>query len=296
MRPWKPPGFSARINPVLFSPGHSGHPFAGRGGSQIAKGRALTGIEQGRPADENPTEEPISNPPASASGSQDSAEGQPAVEAAASEGDAGNESEAAGAPACGSRRILIGSQRDPAAYRARHQRDWTPVEGLDSGQEQTGEGQSAQQTERGPQGASRAAKGDVAGDIAAAAVTMTGRDKPRSSQGVQPSDVQNQSTAALPQAPCHPSLCSRAKPQAASQSRSQSHPTDRSDRSDHRPCPPLPKPVAATPAHDAQDDALRASAAALAGADLANLDTLSMPRQPLPPPEPAVSGAGKASA
>ena len=31
---------------------------------------------------------------------------------------------------------------------------------------------------------------------------------------------------------------------------------------------------------------MRASAAALAGADLANLDTLSMPRQPLPPPEP----------
>ncbi|MGO9112659.1 MAG: 30S ribosomal protein S1 [Thermoguttaceae bacterium] len=31
---------------------------------------------------------------------------------------------------------------------------------------------------------------------------------------------------------------------------------------------------------------MRASAAALAGADLANLDTLSMPRPPLPPPEP----------
>jgi len=38
--------------------------------------------------------------------------------------------------------------------------------------------------------------------------------------------------------------------------------------------------------HAAQDDALQAGAAVLAGADLANLDTLSMPRQPLPPPEP----------
>ncbi len=45
-----------------------------------------------------------------------------------------------------------------------------------------------------------------------------------------------------------------------------------------------PKPVAAAPAPDAQDEALRASAAQLAGADLAHLDTLSMSRQPLPPP------------
>jgi len=47
-----------------------------------------------------------------------------------------------------------------------------------------------------------------------------------------------------------------------------------------------PKPVAAAPAHDAQDNALRSGVAGLAGTDLANLDTLSMPRQPLPPPEP----------
>ena len=42
----------------------------------------------------------------------------------------------------------------------------------------------------------------------------------------------------------------------------------------------------AAPSPNAQDEALRASAAALAGADLANPDTLSMPRHPLPPEEP----------
>jgi small subunit ribosomal protein S1 len=56
--------------------------------------------------------------------------------------------------------------------------------------------------------------------------------------------------------------------------------------------PAAPSPLAAAPAANVQDETLRASAAQLAGADLANLDTLSMPRQPptmstwCPPPEP----------
>ena len=155
----------------------------------------MTGIEQGRPADENPTEPQISNPPLSTSAAnqgraegQDSAQGQSALQASAPQGDAGNDSEATAADR---RRILIGSQRDPAAYRARRQRDWVPVEGDDRPQDQADEGQTA------------------------------------------------------------------------------------------------PPPGKASPGDKgSQDEALRTSAAALAGADLANLDTLSMPRQPLPPAEP----------
>ena len=74
-------------------------------GSQIAKGRALTGIEQGHPADENPAEEPISNPPASSPDSvgSEGSTGQPAVKAAVAESSVGVANDAAAESGRGTR-------------------------------------------------------------------------------------------------------------------------------------------------------------------------------------------------
>ena len=51
------------------------------------------------------------------------------------------------------RRILIGSQRDPAAYRARQKRDWTPVE-EDGGRKAEGGGRKAEEATDSGQSAS----------------------------------------------------------------------------------------------------------------------------------------------
>ncbi len=107
----------------------------------------MTGIEQGHSADENPTETQVSQTPTSAEAvHQDPAQGQANSagqadsQAVATQSDAGSDSEATAADR---RRILIGSQRDPAAYRARRQRDWIPIEGDDSSSDETGEGPEA---------------------------------------------------------------------------------------------------------------------------------------------------------
>jgi small subunit ribosomal protein S1 len=81
----------------------------------------LTGTEECRPTEENSAQAPPTNPPANTTKLN-----EPTAETPAAGEISAAESEAAGAPA---RRILIGSQRDPVAYRARTKRDWTPVEG-----------------------------------------------------------------------------------------------------------------------------------------------------------------------
>ena len=172
---------------------------------------------------------------------------------AAAEDSVGTESEAAAR-----RRILIGSQRDPAAYRPRRPRDWTPVEGED----QTGEGQPDQQPSKGPHGGE-------------------GEGHRRHHRGGRGSRNRQEPGGQQPRA----AASGESKPVAAASDRSVG-PTAPDDR---KPVAAAPRPVAAVPAQNAQDEALRASAAGLAGADLANLDTLSMARQPLPPPEPSFS-------
>lgn len=242
----------------------------------------MTGIEQGRPAEENSTEEPISTPSfGGLADNQGSAGSQPAAGVAASESDVGNESGGA-AP----RRILIGSQRDPAAYRARRQRDWVPIESEAPPQDQTGEGQSAQQPGIASQGG-----GSPQGGEGAHRRRHRGGRVPRERQEQNPQQQKNpppqesqlsrepnESIAAPPQATVPPVTVplvevaiGEAKPVVAS---------DRPIGSS------APKPVAKAPAYDAQNDALRTGAAGLAGASLANLGTLSVPRQPLPSPEP----------
>jgi small subunit ribosomal protein S1 len=87
---------------------------AGRlGGSHVVRGRTLTGIEPGHPADDTATTEPAADSPPS--GSQSAA---PSLNPEPEADDGG----------AARRPFLIGSQRDPAAYRARPKRDWTPVE------------------------------------------------------------------------------------------------------------------------------------------------------------------------
>jgi small subunit ribosomal protein S1 len=74
----------------------------------------LSGIDPSQPANFNPTEQP-STTPAPADDSTQNVSAEPV--------EGGAESDAARLR----QRILIGSQRDPAAYRARRQRDWEPV-------------------------------------------------------------------------------------------------------------------------------------------------------------------------
>jgi small subunit ribosomal protein S1 len=74
------------------------------------RGLALTSIDSGNPA--NPTD-PI----------EGSAENQP-TDTSSSPSDASDEANGENSR----RRLLIGSQRDPAAYRARANRDWKPIE------------------------------------------------------------------------------------------------------------------------------------------------------------------------
>jgi len=101
----------------------------------------LTATEEGHPADETPAKSPPLDLPTETPAAGDpTATATPPAEAAV------GESDAAGAPGYplaghGSRRILIGSQRDTAAYRVRQKRDWTPVEG---------EGAEGEQGEKGP--------------------------------------------------------------------------------------------------------------------------------------------------
>jgi len=268
----------------------------------------LTGIEQGRPAEENSTEELISTPSVGElADNQGRAGNQPAAGVAASEGDVGNESGAA-AP----RRILIGSQRDPAAYRARRQRDWVPIESEAPSQDPIGEGQSAQQ----PGIASPGGESPQGGEGAHRRRPRGGRvsrerheQNPQQQKNPPPQELQlssepSESIAAPPQATVLPVTVpsvtvpsvtvlpvvalpvtvplvevasGEAKPVATS---------DRSVGSSASKPVVSPKPVAKAPVYDAQDEALRTGAAGLAGANLANLNTLSIPRQPLPPPEP----------
>jgi small subunit ribosomal protein S1 len=226
----------------------------------------LTGIEQGRPADENPTPNPIPNPPVSSS-----AGSQPAAESALPEGLATSESEAA---AAARRRILIGSQRDPAASLARRQRDWTPVEGDDDPQDKENEGQGQEGGQGQPDGEGRHRRRHRGGR------GRHGHDRrestppqqsgqPRPAQTL-PIAAQNQSGPVQNQTVMVSSPASSPQPPIAPQAVASSVASQL---------------VAVASAHAVQDEALRNSAASLAGADLANLDTLSMPRHPLPPPE-----------
>ena len=83
----------------------------------------------------NPVEAPANaaeNPPAASS---------PPIEETAVSGGAADDS-----AATERRRILIGSQRDPAAYRARLKRDWTPVD------EQPKKPRKRKASSRAPQG------------------------------------------------------------------------------------------------------------------------------------------------
>ena len=157
--------------------------------------------------------------------------------------------------------------RDPAAYRARHQRDWVPVEG----QAPTSEGPAAQPRDKDSQGG----EGRQQGEGARRRRHRGGRgphDRPERSPQ-QPSEAQNKSTTAPPQATMGP-VAGSAEPVSAASVGSVGF-------------VPSTVPMAdAVPVQDTQDEALRTGAAGLAGADLANLDTLSLPRQPLPPPEP----------
>ena len=227
----------------------------------------------------------ISNPPAGAG-----AGSPPAAEVAAAEGNSGNEGEAA-AP----RRILIGSQRDPAAYRVRHPRDWVPVEGEDRNQDESGEGPSAQQPggvsqgdRRQPQGEGRHRRRHRGGRDRQAQSGPQQKAQPK--QEVQPSGARNEVAIAPPQATAQPGEAASGGPRPLAAETGRSVGPVGSSAAPRGPAPiaAAPKPVAAAAAHDLQDEALRASAVELAGADLANLDTLSMPRQPLPPPEPPV--------
>ncbi len=86
----------------------------------------MTATEEGRPASESAAGTPPSNPIPEAPAASD-----PVTESAATSELPTAGGDTAGVPASGSRRILIGSQRDPAAYRVRPKRDWTPVEGED---------------------------------------------------------------------------------------------------------------------------------------------------------------------
>ena len=192
------------------------------------------------------------------------------MESAATEGVGSNESEAA---AAARRRILIGSQRDPAASLVRRQRDWTPVEGDDSPQDPAGEGQPSQD-QSADEGRHRRRHRGGRGHHDRREST------PQQEKG-QPGAAPNPSAVQIPSSTVQ--VPSVAVPlQAVSQP--------------FAAAPNTPGPIAASreyvpsappvPADSAQDQALRDSAAALAGADLANLDTLSMPRHPLPPPEP----------
>jgi small subunit ribosomal protein S1 len=89
-----------------------------------ARGPALTETEEGQSADETAVHAQQSNPTANTTTT-----GQPVAENASPEQSSAAEGEAGEASGSGSKRILIGSQRDPAAYRARPKRDWVPVEG-----------------------------------------------------------------------------------------------------------------------------------------------------------------------
>jgi small subunit ribosomal protein S1 len=91
-----------------------------------SRGLALTLTDSDYPAGSiEGTESQIENQPNTSSPSEDAAES----------------TEATG------RRILIGSQRDPAAYRARPKRDWTPVE--EGEQQKTKKGEGSKNEERG---------------------------------------------------------------------------------------------------------------------------------------------------
>jgi small subunit ribosomal protein S1 len=237
----------------------------------------LTGSEPGRAADDNCGVEPLSATPSQSAGSPPTPE--TAISSgsdipSAPEGDAASESEAA------RRRILIGSQRDPAAYRARRQRDWVPVEGEGGSQDQSDENTGAEPAENAPEGG-QAGHGD--GGHRRRHRGGRGRhDRPQ--QGgqqhkFQPGGPQNKGAGEVPQAtagltgttvssaaaiaPAIASLASGSAPVAAAT--------------------PISRQPS-IPAANVQDEALRSSAADLAGADLANLDTLSL-RQPLPLPE-----------
>jgi len=225
----------------------------------------LTGIESGRPAIETSTQEPVSDPHVTAS-----AEKQPAAELTTPEG---NDSEAATAAR---RRILIGSQRDPAAFLARRQRDWTPVEGEAPQQDLTGEGQPGQGQQAGEGRHRRRHRGGRGHHDRREAISQQEKGQPGAVQN--PAGAMQSPSIVAPQPATTPPVSfppNTGEPIdvsrfAAIASESQ----------------PAVKPIPATSAHTDQDEALRASADVLAGADLANLDTLSMPRLPLPPPEP----------
>ena len=69
----------------------------------------------------NPTDTPVD---AVANESTVENKGQPELDAASATPTAEQSAEAAAQ----AKRILIGSQRDPAAYRARQRRDWKPLD------------------------------------------------------------------------------------------------------------------------------------------------------------------------
>jgi small subunit ribosomal protein S1 len=275
----------------------------------------LTGIEQGPPADENPTQPSSAEPSANTiAGNQENAEGQSALQASPPAGNAGDEPEGSVADR---RRILIGSQRDPAAYRARRQRDWIPVEGEDRAENQgegpqspmSGKATPSEQGGKGQQSGEgkhrrrhRGGRGHHdRGDSTSPQQRDSSRDVPANSAGMPEQAIQAAEQAVIVQpAPVHPNAVppnavppGEPTPVAAVVEGTGRHagrhvpmnvggaPSQQSAST-----ATAPQPIAPASGHDAQDDALRASTAALAGADLANLDTLSMPRRPLPPPEP----------
>jgi predicted RNA-binding protein with RPS1 domain len=59
--------------------------------------------------------------------------------------DSSADASAANEDSASRRKILIGSQRDPAAYRARQKRDWTPLEEIEKKRKEKGEGRRGKQ-------------------------------------------------------------------------------------------------------------------------------------------------------
>jgi predicted RNA-binding protein with RPS1 domain len=106
------------------------------------KGRELTGIETGPSAEENSTSEATLNSPPNAA----SPAGPVAASTDADSGSAGVDPSGEGEAE--RPKILIGSQRDPAAYRVRPKRDWTPVEDEDQKKAEAGSGGDKGRQER----------------------------------------------------------------------------------------------------------------------------------------------------